>query len=72
MNPLSHFALNFDVRRYTKGTFHVHDAVVENLVLARRKAAAAASEVDVLNDGKCMFSRTSAVERCWLTLSNPR
>jgi hypothetical protein len=40
VNPLSHFALNFDVRRYTKGTFHVHDAVVENLVLARRKAGA--------------------------------
>jgi len=42
-----------------KGTFHVHDAATENLVMAR-KVGSSGADVEVLDDGECMFSKTSA------------
>jgi hypothetical protein len=40
-----------------EGTFHVLDAITENLVLAQRKKAV---QVEVLDDGECMFIKSSA------------
>lgn len=40
------------------GTYHVNDAATENLLIARKKGRKGA-QIELLDDGECMFTSTS-------------